>query len=257
MRFRPCIDLHEGKVKQIVGSTLSDEVGNATVVNFSTSRSAGYYARRYREDGLEGGHVIMLGPGNEEAAQQAVAAYPEGLQVGGGINLDNARQWLDAGAAKVIVTSFVFRDGQVDWQRLAALKAVTGPDKLVLDLSCRAKGKDYFIVTDRWQLFTHEKICAETLARLGEWCSEFLVHAVDVEGKQSGVDEILIPRLAEWSPVPVTYAGGIRHLDDLYLVEKLGQGRIDATAGSALDIFGGRGLRYRDAVAFDQERRVK
>ena len=194
----------------------------------------------------------MLGPGNEAEARAALAAYPGGLQVGGGINLENAPAWLDAGASHVIVTSWVFRDGRVDWNRLQQLSRTIGKNRLVLDLSCRKRGKDYLVVTDRWQKFTDLTLNAETFARFEEWCAEFLVHAVDVEGLCRGVDEQLVSNLAQWSPLPCTYAGGARSLEDLATVTRLGQGKVDLTIGSALDIFGGTGVRYEDAVAFNR-----
>jgi phosphoribosylformimino-5-aminoimidazole carboxamide ribotide isomerase len=249
--FRPCIDLHEGKVKQIVGGTLAGDPERLQT-NFVSDRPAAWYAELYRRDGLRGGHVIMLGPGNEAEARAALQAYPGGLQVGGGVNLDNARGWLDAGASHVIVTSWVFREWKVDWARLAQLVQAVGKARLVLDLSCRRRGRDYFVVTDRWQKFTDLAIGRESLQNLAGWCAEFLIHAVDVEGQCRGIDQELVSNLGEWSPIPATYAGGASSLADLETVTRLGQGRIDLTIGSALDIFGGSGVRYADAVAFNQ-----
>lgn len=249
--FRPCIDLHEGKVKQLVGGTL-DAATEELRTNFVSEKSSAEYAALYRRDGLRGGHVILLGPGNESAARAALAAYPGGLQVGGGVNLNNASEWLDAGASHVIVTSWVFQGGRVDFERLAQLERRVGKHRLVLDLSCRRRGDDYWVVTDRWQTFTDVAISAETLALLAQSCVEFLVHAVDVEGLCRGVDAELVGKLAAWSPIPSTYAGGANSLADLELVSELGQGRVDLTIGSALDIFGGRGVRYEDAVAFNR-----
>jgi phosphoribosylformimino-5-aminoimidazole carboxamide ribotide isomerase len=249
--FRPCIDLHEGKVKQIVGGTLGADPGRLQT-NFVSDRPAAWYAELYHRDGLKGGHVIMLGPGNEGEARAALQAYPGGLQIGGGVNLDNARAWLDAGASHVIVTSWVFRGGQVDWERLSQLAGAIGKGRLVLDLSCRWRGNDYFVVTDRWQKFTALAISRESLEKLAAWCAEFLIHAVDVEGQCRGIDQELVSRLGQWSPIPTTYAGGASSLADLETVTRLGQGRIDLTIGSALDIFGGSGVRYDDAVAFDR-----
>ena len=208
-------------MKQIVGSTLSDDASSAPVENFVASRSAAEFAELYRRDGLAGGHVIMLGPGNEEAALSALRAYPGGLQVGGGVTAANAATYLAAGASHVIVTSYVFRDGRLDEGRL------------VLDLSCRrrAPGGPFFVVTDRWQKFTELEVCAATLAALGGRCAEFLVHAVDVEGKQSGVERELVEALGGWSPIPVTYAGGARDRADLELVARLGKGRVCVTVG--------------------------
>jgi phosphoribosylformimino-5-aminoimidazole carboxamide ribotide isomerase len=252
--FRPCIDLHEGKVKQIVGGTLSDAPGQLRT-NFISDRPASWFAELYQRDGLKGGHVIMLGPNNEEAARSALAAFPGGMHIGGGIRADNASSWLHAGASHVIVTSWVFRDGHMDEQRLAELVKSIGKNRLVLDLSCRKRGGDYFVVTDRWQKFTDLKISAETLNSLAASCSEFLVHAVDVEGLCRGVDEELVALLGQFSPIPTTYAGGASSLADLEKVTQLGQGRIDLTIGSALDIFGGTGVRYEDVVAFNRKQR--
>ncbi len=252
--FRPCIDLHEGRVKQIVGGTLSDD-SSSLRTNFVSDRSAAWYADLYRRDGLTGGHVILLGPGNEAAARAALAAYPGGLHVGGGINADNARSWLNAGASHVIVTSWVFRDGALDADRLRALVGVVGRERLVLDLSCRRRGEEYFVVTDRWQKFTQLTVTRETLEALSAHCAEFLIHAADVEGLCRGVDLELVERLATASPIPTTYAGGARSLADLETVTRIGQGRIDLTIGSALDIFGGSGVTYADCVAFNAARK--
>jgi phosphoribosylformimino-5-aminoimidazole carboxamide ribotide isomerase len=249
--FRPCIDLHDGKVKQIVGGTLGAGSGRLRT-NFISDHSAAWYAELYRRDGLTGGHVIMLGPGNENAASAALGAFPGGLQIGGGINLENARSWLNAGASHVIVTSWVFREGRLDGDRLVKLVETVGKDKVVLDLSCRQRGSDYYVVTDHWQKFTELAIDRETLATLAGFCSEFLVHAVDVEGLCHGIDRELVSRLGQWTPIPTTYAGGASSLDDLEVVTRLGQGRIDLTIGSALDIFGGNGVRYEDVVAYNR-----
>ena len=250
--FRPCIDVHEGKVKQIVGGTLSDDPATLRT-NFVSERPASWYAELYKRDGLKGGHVIMLGPGNEAAARGALAAYPGGLHIGGGINRDNARAWLEAGSSHVIVTSWVFRNGQFDFDRARALAAVVGKERLVFDLSCRRRDKDYWVVTDHWQKFTEFKIDPRELNRLANFCAEFLVHGADVEGLCGGVDLELVDKLAQWSPVPTTYAGGARSLTDLEEVTRAGQGRIDLTIGSALDIFGGKGVRYADAVEFNRK----
>jgi phosphoribosylformimino-5-aminoimidazole carboxamide ribotide isomerase len=249
--FRPCIDLHEGKVKQIVGGTLG-EAPRQLRTNFVSERPAAWYAELYRRDGLKGGHVVMLGPGNEAAARAALAAYPGGLQIGGGINAGNARSWLDAGASHVIVTSWVFREGRLDEERLDALVQAVGKERLVLDLSCRRRGVDYFVVTDRWQKFTELKLGQESLKKLARHCAEFLIHAVDVEGLCGGIDRELVEKLGQWAPVPTTYAGGASSMADLEEVARLGRGRIDLTIGSALDIFGGSGVRYADAVAFNR-----
>ena len=251
--FRPCIDLHEGKVKQIVGGTLGEDPARLRT-NFVSERSAAWFAELYRRDGLKGGHLIMLGPGNEEAARGALRAYPAGLHVGGGINAENARAWLDAGASHVIVTSWIFQDGRLDWDRLKILMTTIGRERLVLDLSCRRRGAEYFVVTDRWRKFTELTISAETLGRLAEWCAEFLIHAADVEGLCGGIDAELVEKLGRWTPIPATYAGGAKSLADLEEVTRVGQGRVDLTIGSALDIFGGTGVAYEEAVAFNRRR---
>jgi phosphoribosylformimino-5-aminoimidazole carboxamide ribotide isomerase len=245
MRFRPCIDLHLGKVKQIVGGTLDQETqGPAT--NFESERPAKWYAELYRQDNLTGGHIIRLGSGNSQAARAALAAWPDGMQIGGGIRLDNAIQWLEAGAAAVILTSWVFRNGIVDEQRIQQLVHLIGRQHLVLDLSCRRRSNDYYIVTDRWQTYTQEKITFQLLDRLSRYCSEFLIHAVDVEGRCQGIETPLVALLGQWQVIPITYAGGIHAPTDLETIARLGQGRLDFTVGSALDIFGGHGLKYRD-----------
>lgn len=249
--FRPCIDLHEGRVKQIVGGTLGDDSAQLRT-NFVSQHPAAWFADLYRGDGLQGGHVIQLGPGNEPAAREALAAYPGGLHLGGGVNADNARAWLEAGASHVIVTSYVFRDGKLDEARLQRLVDAVGKPRLVLDLSCRKRGDDYFVVTDRWQKFTELRLSEKTLARLAASCDEFLIHAADVEGLCRGIDAELVEQLGRWTPIPTTYAGGASSLADLELVTRLGAGRIDLTIGSALDIFGGAGVRYADAVAFNR-----
>jgi len=264
--FRPCIDLHEGKVKQIVGATLG-AAGPRT--NFVSDRPAAWFAELYRRDGLTGGHVVMLGPGNEIEACAALAAFPGGMQIGGGINAQNARSWLDAGASHVIVTSWVFREGRVDWARLDELVRTVGRNRLVLDLSCRRKPLtrrdttlsppsgargDYFVVTDRWQKFTDTAVTLKTLKHLAESCAEFLVHAVDIEGLCRGIDRELVEKLGQSTPIPTTYAGGANSLADLEEVTRLGRGKIDLTIGSALDIFGGTGVKYEDCVRFNRAR---
>jgi len=251
--FRPCIDLHEGKVKQIVGGTLE---GSAVRTNFISDRSAAWFAELYKRDNLTGGHIIMLGPNNGAQAREALAAFPGGLQIGGGINPQNATAWLEAGASHVIITSWIFREGRLDRERLATLVKAIGKSRLILDLSCRKRGNDYFVVTDRWRTFTQMTLSAETLYTLAESCAEFLVHAVDVEGLCLGIDRDLVRDLGHWSPIPVTYAGGANTLADLEDTTRLGKGRVDLTIGSALDIFGGKGVHYADAVAFNKRATV-
>jgi phosphoribosylformimino-5-aminoimidazole carboxamide ribotide isomerase len=246
MRFRPCIDLHQGKVKQIVGGTLSDVADSALETNFEAQKPAQWFARLYRQDRLTGGHVIQLGPGNEKAARDALKAWPGGLQIGGGVNIENAGKWLDIGAAAVIVTSWVFHDGRLDEKRLKQLSRSVGPQRLVLDLSCRRRGDAYYIVTDRWQTFTRERITPRLLDRLSQYCFEYLIHAVDVEGRCQGIETDLVALLGQWGGLPLTYAGGIHTVENILTIEQLGRGCIDFTVGSALDIFGGQGLQYAD-----------
>ncbi len=248
--FRPCIDLHEGKVKQIVGGTLGAAANLRT--NFVSEKPAAWFAELYQRDGLRGGHVIMLGPGNESEARSALAAFPGGLHIGGGINAANARNWLEAGASHVIVTSWVFREGRVDWERLEELLKAIGKDKLVLDLSCRKRGENFFVVTDRWQKFTELIVNEETLQKFSAYCAEFLIHAVDVEGLCTGIDGDLVTKLGKWTPIPVTYAGGANSISDLAEVTRLGGGKVDLTIGSALDIVGGSGVTYEDCVKFNR-----
>ncbi|HEY1082558.1 MAG TPA: phosphoribosylformimino-5-aminoimidazole carboxamide ribotide isomerase [Prosthecobacter sp.] len=251
-RFRPCIDLHDGQVKQIVGSSLNDS-GAGLKTNFVSDRDPAWYARKYQEDGLVGGHVILLGPGNEKAAKEALTAYPQGLQVGGGIRPENAAGYLEAGASHVIVTSYLFDgDGRFSEARLQKMVEAVGKDRLVVDLSCKATGDGWTVAMNRWQTLTDLVVTPEALHNLASTCAEFLIHAVDVEGKCEGMDEALADFLGRHSPIPMTYAGGIRHLDDLHRLDVLSHGRVDGTIGSALDMFGGSGARYEDCVAFNR-----
>jgi phosphoribosylformimino-5-aminoimidazole carboxamide ribotide isomerase len=251
MRFRPCIDLRDGHVVQIVGGSLRDQSEESAVINFETLKSPVDYALMFREDGLVGGHVISLGPGNREAALSALSAFPGGLQMGGGITPGNADEYLNAGASHVIVTSYVFTQGLIDMNRLETLVAAVGEKKLVLDLSCRKKENEFLIVTDRWQTFTQTSVNPDTLKKLAKYCVEFLVHGVDVEGKMQGIQEDLVEMLGEYSPIPVTYAGGVKSLSELDKVKELGRNRVDLTIGSALDIFGGH-IPYRKVVEWNK-----
>lgn len=252
MRFRPCIDLHNNQVKQIVGGSLRDD-GTGLRTNFESPYDSAYYAKMYQRDKLTGGHVIMLGPGNEEAALLALQSYPKGLQLGGGINPGNARKYLDAGASQVIVTSYLIEDGELSFRRLDALMEVLAPEELVIDLSCRKTAEnEYLVVYDRWQKFTNCRVEADVLTRLSKYCAEFLIHAVDMEGKMSGVDGDLTALLADASPLSCVYAGGISSYDDIELIRKRGAGRIDYTVGSALDIFGGH-LSYTELVKLSSQ----
>jgi len=247
MKFRPCIDLHNGQVKQIVGGSLAD--GQEPETNFVSEKSPAWFAELYKSDGLTWGHVIKLGNGNDDAAREALAAWPGGLQVGGGITAENAGEWLEAGAAQVIVTSAIFQNGQIDPDRLNRLVSTIGKERLVLDLSCRKREGQYYVVTDRWQTFTETVVDAQSLRQLSASCCEFLVHGVDVEGKQQGMDEELIELLARHAPIPCTYAGGVRSFGDLEKLNQAGNGKIDVTVGSALDLFGGA-MPYREVVEY-------
>jgi phosphoribosylformimino-5-aminoimidazole carboxamide ribotide isomerase len=250
--FRPCIDLHHGQVKQIVGGSLKDD-DQGLQTNFVSARSSAWFAELYRRDGLKGGHVIQLGPGNQEAALQALQAYPGGLQIGGGIHADNAWSYLEAGASHVIVTSWIFEGAVLRRDRLDSLTETVGSDRLVLDLSCRKRDGAYYVVTNRWQTFTDLMLGPGVMKDLAQYCDEFLIHAVDVEGLCGGIDLPLVRHLADWSPIPVTYAGGARSLEDLITVHRESAGKVDLTIGSALDLFGGSGVTYRDAVAFNRK----
>jgi phosphoribosylformimino-5-aminoimidazole carboxamide ribotide isomerase len=250
--FRPCIDLHDGQVKQIVGSSPRDD-GPGPRENFVAEEGAAYYARRYREDGLRGGHVIRLGPGNDDAARDALAAWPGGMQLGGGIRDDNAEAWIEAGAGKLIVTSWLFEGEMLRLDRVRKLVSRVGRGRLVIDLSCRRVDDGWRVATDRWQTMTQVRIEVPTFERLSDYCSEFLVHAADVEGRCEGIDEDLVRVLAESCPIPCTYAGGGRDIEDLSRVAEISDGRVDLTYGSALDLFGGHGVRYSDCVAWNRD----
>lgn len=255
MEFRPCIDIHNGKVKQIVGSSLRDE-GDAAKENFVSEKDGAYYANVYRMDGIKGGHIILLNsrdsqyyPATREQALSAIHAYPGGFQVGGGITAENAADFLREGASHVVVTSYVFSGGKINYKNLNTLVAEVGREHLVLDLSCRKKDGSYYIVTDRWQKFTHEPVTEELLDELMNYADEFLIHAVDVEGKVSGIEEELAGMLGSWGKIPVTYAGGVGSFSDLETLYRVGQGRLNVTVGSALDLFGG-GMKYRDVLEY-------
>ena len=248
MEFRPCIDLHDGKVKQIVGSTLGYE-NKEVVENFTSDKDSSYYAALFQQHHLTGGHVIMLGPGNEEVAIRALQAYPNGLQIGGGITADNAQKYIDAGASHVIVTSYIFHDGLLDLERLQQLIAKVGKEKLVLDLSCRQRNGKWYVVTDKWTKFSDFEVNAQSIKEIESYCDELLIHAVDVEGKRSGMQEELVRDLAEWTSIPTTYAGGVRSIDDLTKFEAISNGKLHVTIGSALSIFGGE-LDFQTVVNY-------
>ncbi|KAH6622080.1 hypothetical protein C7974DRAFT_315101 [Boeremia exigua] len=252
-KFRPCIDLHAGSVKQIVGGTLSTSTPSELKTNWTSEHPSAYYAALYRDHALAGAHVIMLGPGNDAAAQEALGAWPGGMQVGGGIDEGNARTWIERGAERVIITSYLFPDATFSMPRLRAVLAALDNDKekLVIDLSCRRKDDKWFVATNKWQTITDFELNEESIRLLEPFCSEFLIHAADVEGLQRGIDHALVSRLAEWCRIPVTYAGGGRSIADLELVKELSSGKVDLTIGSALDIFGGEGVKFEECVAWN------
>ncbi|MDD2971430.1 MAG: phosphoribosylformimino-5-aminoimidazole carboxamide ribotide isomerase [Lachnospiraceae bacterium] len=245
MEFRPCIDIHNGKVKQIVGGTLTDEKDRATE-NFVSAYDARFYAEFYKNKNVKNGHIILLNPGSSPyyevtraQAMEALQAYPGGLQIGGGVNADNGMDYIHAGASHVIVTSYVFKDGRISYDNLERLAQSVGKEHIVLDLSCRKRGDSYYVVTDRWQKFTSVKVDANSLDELAAYCDEFLIHAVDVEGKASGIEEELVAILGEWNKIPITYAGGVHSFSDIYRLKELGKNKIHVTIGSALNLFGG------------------
>lgn len=255
MEFRPCIDIHNGRVKQIVGGSLKDK-DNQAEENFVSQMDGAFYANMYKKAGIRGGHIILLNPVTSEyyeatkaQALLALHSYPGGLQIGGGITADNAAQFIEAGASHVIVTSYVFNNGRIDYNNLEKLVDAVGKSHLVLDLSCRKKDDSYYIVTDRWQKFTDEVITEELLDELSQYCDEFLIHAVDVEGKASGIEKELVSLLGDWGKIPLTYAGGVHSFEDLRLIKKLGHNRVNVTIGSALDLFGGS-MKFEDVIAF-------
>lgn len=255
MRFRPCIDIHNGKVKQIVGGSLRD-AGDTARENYVSCQNGDFFADMYRGCGLKGGHIILLNPATSEyyeedvrQAELALSAYPGGLQIGGGINAGNAERFIDMGASHVIATSYVFRDGRICYDNLRALVSAVGREHLVLDLSCRKRDGEYYIVTDRWQKFTGVRVDTETLDELADYCDEYLVHAVDVEGKASGIEEHVAELLGRWGRLPSTYAGGVASFEDLDMLRRLGRDRVDVTIGSALDIFGGH-MAFQDIIRY-------
>ncbi|KAK7695441.1 hypothetical protein QCA50_000077 [Cerrena zonata] len=250
--FKPCIDLHNGQVKQIVGGTLTDS--NETLkTNFVAKYPSRHYAELYKTYNLQGGHVIMLGKGNEEAAKEALGAWVGGLQVGGGINDTNCKYWIDAGASKVIVTSYLFPNGAFSLDRLQGIVDIVGKDRLVIDVSCRKVRDKWMVATDKWQRITEFEVCEENLDMLSHYCSEFLIHAADVEGLCQGIDELLVQKLGEWVSIPCTYAGGAKDLEDVRTVHQLSGGKVDLTYGSSLDIFGGGLVKFDDLVRYNKE----
>ncbi|KAG9232242.1 phosphoribosylformimino-5-aminoimidazole carboxamide ribotide isomeras-like protein [Amylocarpus encephaloides] len=253
-KFRPCIDLHSGQVKQIVGGTLTTTSADLKT-NYVSRLPASHFAKMYQDHGLTGAHVIMLGPGNEEVAKEALAEWKGGLQVGGGITDKNARQWIEWGAERVIITSFLFPSGKFSQEHLESVLASLDGDKgkLVIDLSCRKKEDTWFVAMNKWQTITDMEVNEASIKSLEPYCSEFLIHAADNEGLQKGIDEELVGKLSEWCSIPVTYAGGGRNLQDLDHVKTLSGGRVDLTIGSALDIFGGSGVTFQDCVEWNRQ----
>ncbi|MFK8113390.1 MAG: phosphoribosylformimino-5-aminoimidazole carboxamide ribotide isomerase [Rubripirellula sp.] len=256
-QFRPCIDLHDGRVKQIVGGTLQDE-GDGPVENFVADQPPNWFAEKYASDHLTGGHVIQLGPGNQQAARQSLIAYPGGLQIGGGIHAGNAMEWIDNGASHVIVTSWLFNsDGKLLEERLQELVAAVGRERIVLDLSCRrvdsATGPAWRVAMNRWQTLTEVEITPDNLDHLLQYADEFLIHAADVEGLCQGIDEQLVQLMGRWGKLPMTYAGGVADMQDVQLVQQASDGKVDVTVGSALDIFGGSGVTYDELIRWNKQ----
>lgn len=245
MKFRPCIDLHGGKVKQLVGGSYNE---SGAKENFISKKSSDYYANLYMESGLTGGHLISIGKDNGAEIVKALKAYPNGLQIGGGVTLDNAMDYINLGATHVIVTSFIFSNGHFEFNNLKQISKLVGKNKLVIDLSCRKKNNKYYVVTDRWQKFTEFELNQENIDLLIKYCDEFLIHAVDVEGKCNGINKELVKLMSTLVSIPCTYAGGIHSIEDIQLIESIGNGKIDFTVGSAVDIFGGH-LEYKQLVA--------
>lgn len=244
MKFRPCIDIHNGHVVQIVGSSLRDENDSAQN-NFVSEKDSAYYANLYKEHGLSGGHIIILNGKDSEyyeatkaEAVKALQTYKGGMQIGGGITDKNAEEYILAGASHIIVTSYVFSDGKICYNNLNRLNSAVGREHICLDVSCRMRNGKYYVVTDRWQRFTDVVLDENLIVSLSEYCDELLVHAVDVEGRKAGINAT-IAGILEKSPIPVTYAGGISSLDDIAKIRSIGNNKIDFTIGTALNIFGG------------------
>lgn len=244
MKFRPCIDIHNGHVVQIVGSSLRDE-NNSAQNNFVSEKDSAYYANLYKEHGLSGGHIIILNGKDSEyyeatkaEAVKALQTYKGGMQIGGGITDKNAEEYILAGASHIIVTSYVFSDGKICYNNLNRLNSAVGREHICLDVSCRMRNGKYYVVTDRWQKFTDVVLDENLIVSLSEYCDELLVHAVDVEGRKAGINAT-IAGILEKSPIPVTYAGGISSLDDIAKIRSIGNNKIDFTIGTALNIFGG------------------
>ncbi|WVW83263.1 phosphoribosylformimino-5-aminoimidazole carboxamide ribotide isomerase [Kwoniella bestiolae CBS 10118] len=255
-QFRPCIDLHQGVVKQIVGGTLdltSEGEDNGPKENFVATHPPSYFANLYKTNNLTGGHIIKLGPNNDSAAKEALGSWEKGMQVGGGINEENAREWLDLGAEKIIVTSYLFPSGKFDEGRLKSLAEKVGKEKLVVDISCRKRENGWIVAMNGWKTLTDMYVTQESIRLIEQYCSELLIHAADVEGLCQGIDEELVTKLGEWVSIPTTYAGGAKDISDLQLVDTLSKGKVDLTFGSSLDIFGGTGVKFDELVEIDKK----
>lgn len=257
-KFVGCIDLHDGQVKQIVGGTLKDN-DDSLETNFVSKYPPSYYAQLYLKNRIEGCHVIKLGPNNDAAAMEALNAAPGFLQVGGGINDENCLQWLEK-ASKIIVTSWLFtKEGTFLMDRLQLLSNKCGPDRIVVDLSCRRTPDSKWVVAmNKWQTLTTLELNKETFTELSKYTDEFLIHAADVEGLCKGIETDLVTKLYEWTKdinkeVKIVYAGGAKSISDLELVDKLSNGTVDLTYGSSLDIFGGKLVRFQDCCEWNSK----
>ena len=236
-------------MRQIVGSSL---LKGAPQINHTSDFDAAYFASLYREEGLSGGHVISLGDNNQKQAVAALGAYRGGLQYGGGVTAENAQKYLEAGASHVIATSYLMDNNRFCWERLEQLKKEVGQEHLVIDLSCRKTRAGWVVASNRWQTLTKMTLTEKTILELQENCNEFLIHAADEEGKQSGMDEQLIKFLGQYCDIPTTYAGGASSLGDLDKVANLSNKKLDLTIGSALDIFGGFGVTLEDCILWNR-----
>jgi phosphoribosylformimino-5-aminoimidazole carboxamide ribotide isomerase len=259
-RFRGCIDIHSGQVKQIVGGTLNKDdttTDSSLSTNFVSTLPSSHYAQLYNDNNVTGTHVIKLGsnPENDKTALEAIKSWPGGLQIGGGINDTNALYWIEQGASHVIVTSWLFPNNEFSMERLLKLEQLVGKAKIVIDLSCRKRVTDsgikWMVATNKWQTITDFELSRDNFQLLGEHCDEFLVHAADVEGLCQGIDEELVVKLSEWCDSPITYAGGAKNIDDLKRVQELSNGKVDLTYGSALDIFGGKLVKFEDCCKWN------
>ncbi|KAF6005708.1 hypothetical protein HII12_005282 [Brettanomyces bruxellensis] len=243
-----CIDIHGGKVKQIVGGTLNQDDTEQSKntcksnleTNFVSEKSSSYYAKLYEEHGIIRTHVIKLGSleENNRVAIEALKAWPKHLQIGGGINDTNAKYWIQQGADKVIVTSWLFPKGQFDKSRLERISQLVGKEHLVVDLSYFDAGG-----VEQGRLLSYSRGTARNSSFMQLMLKAFC----------KGIDQELVAKLAEWCTSPIVYAGGAKSIDDLKLVDKLSHGRVDLTFGSALDLFGGKLVRFKDCCKWNQQ----